>query len=65
VQVILDHKDSKVREALQVCQVSQDLQGLLVHQEKEEIRATGGQKELALKDLWDHEDCQVCGFMEM
>jgi hypothetical protein len=61
VQVILDHKDSKVREALQVYQVSQDLQVLLVHQENEEKRATGGQKELALKDPWGHEDYQVCG----
>jgi hypothetical protein len=41
--------------------VSQDLQVLLVHQESVEKRATGGQKELALKDLWGHEDYQVCG----
>jgi hypothetical protein len=58
LQAILDHKDSKVREALQVCQVSRDLQVLLVHQENGEKRATGGQKELALKDLWGHEDYQ-------
>jgi hypothetical protein len=65
VQVILGHKDCKVREALQVCQVSQVLQVLLVHQENEGKRVTGVQKELAWKDLWDHEDYQVCGCIEM
>jgi hypothetical protein len=59
VQVILDHLDCKVREASQGCLVCQDPLVILVHQENGEIRGIEDQKELALRDLWDHEDYQV------
>jgi hypothetical protein len=65
VQVILDHQDCKVREASQDCQVYQDLLVLLVHQENEEIKVIEDQKESALRDLWDREDCQVYRFTVM
>jgi hypothetical protein len=59
VQVTLGHQDCKVREASQGYRVYLDLLVLLVHKENGEIRVTEDQKESELRDLWDHEDCQV------